>query len=173
MSTFKQISANKENARKSTGPRTAAGKTRASMNALTHGLTAEKVVIEGEVPEDFEAFRQDVYQHLEPVGFLEKQLVERVAVCLWRLRRIPGLESETFGFMGILGGAFESMVRPMTGLSRYEGGIERSLYRALHELERLQKERHDRQASEPVVEVPSEALAARRRTRSISGSRNE
>ena len=173
MSTFKQISANNENARKSTGARTAAGKTRASMNALTHGLTAEKVVIEGEVPEDFEAFRQDVYQHLEPVGFLEKQLVERVAVCLWRLRRIPGLESETFGFMGILGGAFESMVRPMTGLSRYEGGIERSLYRALHELERLQKERQDRQASEPVVEVPSEALAARRRTRSISGSRNE
>ena len=39
MATQKQIEANRRNARKSTGPRSASGKKRASRNALMHGLT--------------------------------------------------------------------------------------------------------------------------------------
>jgi hypothetical protein len=39
MTTEKQIAANRLNARRSTGPKTAAGKRRASQNALRHGLT--------------------------------------------------------------------------------------------------------------------------------------
>ena len=39
MATQKQIEANRRNARKSTGPRSASGKKRASRNALKHGLT--------------------------------------------------------------------------------------------------------------------------------------
>jgi hypothetical protein len=38
MATEKQIAANRANARRSTGPKTAAGKKRASQNALRHGL---------------------------------------------------------------------------------------------------------------------------------------
>jgi hypothetical protein len=40
MATPAQIEANRRNARKSTGPRTAAGKAASSRNAVTHGLTA-------------------------------------------------------------------------------------------------------------------------------------
>ncbi len=36
----KQLAANRRNAQKSTGPRTAEGKTRVSMNAMKHGLSA-------------------------------------------------------------------------------------------------------------------------------------
>jgi hypothetical protein len=39
MASQKQIEANRRNARKSTGPRSASGKKRASRNALKHGLT--------------------------------------------------------------------------------------------------------------------------------------
>ena len=39
MATEKQIRANRENAKKSTGPKTAAGRTRSSRNALRHGLS--------------------------------------------------------------------------------------------------------------------------------------
>jgi hypothetical protein len=39
MATEKQIRANRENAKKSTGPRTAAGRAKSSRNALRHGLS--------------------------------------------------------------------------------------------------------------------------------------
>lgn len=55
MATRKQIRANRKNARKSTGPKTEAGKAASSTNALSHGLAAaETVVLPEEEPEDFE-----------------------------------------------------------------------------------------------------------------------
>ena len=43
MTTERERAANKQNAQKSTGPRTAEGKARASLNALSHGLSARSV----------------------------------------------------------------------------------------------------------------------------------
>jgi hypothetical protein len=40
MATEKQIAANRANAQKSTGPKTAAGRSKSSRNAFRHGLTA-------------------------------------------------------------------------------------------------------------------------------------
>ena len=45
MPTQAQIRANRENAKKSTGPRTPEGKANSSKNALKHGLLAEDAVI--------------------------------------------------------------------------------------------------------------------------------
>jgi hypothetical protein len=93
MASERQIRANRRNALKSTGPRTAAGKAASSRNALRHGLTAHQVVIEGEDPALFDALRGCFIRELKPVGAMEEFLVERVAGLAWRLRRVPLFEA--------------------------------------------------------------------------------
>jgi hypothetical protein len=44
MTSFRQIDANRRNARKSTGPITEEGKQHSRCNAVRHGLTAETVI---------------------------------------------------------------------------------------------------------------------------------
>ena len=44
MTSFRQIEANRRNARKSTGPITEEGKQRSRCNAVHHGLSAETVI---------------------------------------------------------------------------------------------------------------------------------
>jgi hypothetical protein len=97
MSTKKQIAANRRNARKSTGPKTAAGKDRTKGNALKHGLTAAQITVFDERPEDFEGFYSGLLTALIPSGALEEQLVERIAVCAWRLRRVYRIEAWLIG----------------------------------------------------------------------------
>jgi hypothetical protein len=97
MASVAQIQANRLNARKSTGPRTAAGKERASRNALKHGLLAREAVIQGEDPEEFELYREGMLAELAPAGVVETMLAERVVGLSWRLRRAERLQNAAFG----------------------------------------------------------------------------
>ena len=56
MATAKQTLANKNNARKSTGPKTKLGKEKVSMNALKLGIYAEHHVMVGEDIEQYKAY---------------------------------------------------------------------------------------------------------------------
>jgi hypothetical protein len=56
MTSFRQIEANRRNARKSTGPISEEGKRRSRCNAVRHGLTAETVIGALEDAEDYKAF---------------------------------------------------------------------------------------------------------------------
>ena len=93
MAPTKQVAANRQNAQKSTGPRTKSGKVRSSGSALKHGLSAEQVVIFDEDPAAFEALRDDLYAHYQPSDPVDDALVEQVAGCIWRLRRVPEIEA--------------------------------------------------------------------------------
>ncbi len=93
MATDKQITANRQNAAKSTGPQSQSGKSRASRNALKHGLSAEQVVMFDEDPAVFEALRSDLFAHFQPADPVADHLVEQVAACIWRLRRVPEIET--------------------------------------------------------------------------------
>ena len=66
MRTEKQTSASRENAKKSTGPRTPEGKANSSKNALKHGLMAQDAVIPGEDPAAFDPAPQQRRKHLPP-----------------------------------------------------------------------------------------------------------
>jgi len=84
----KRLAANRRNALKSTGPKTVEGKAIVARNAMTHGLRAEHVLIEGESEEEFEQFREAMVAYYEPVGVLEESLVAKIVVGFWRARRI-------------------------------------------------------------------------------------
>ena len=94
MSTQKQINANRQNAQKSTGPKTDEGKAAVSKNAVKHGLFAEEAVITGENPADYEAYLDNFLTELEPVGAVETMLAERAVSLAWRLKRAERMQNE-------------------------------------------------------------------------------
>src|SRR5215467_3189152 len=93
MATEKQIIANQQNARHSTGPRTESGKRRSRRNAVRHGLTAETVIDSLEDAADYSAFERAIKTDYSPQSAIEGQLVSRLASLLWRLRRAVIIES--------------------------------------------------------------------------------
>jgi hypothetical protein len=96
MSSFRQIEANRRNARLSTGPVTEEGKRKSRQNALRHGLTAETVIDALEDAEDYAAFEIAVTADYDAQSAVERELVLRLASLLWRLRRATAIESGLF-----------------------------------------------------------------------------
>ena len=93
MTTKKQTAANKENAKNSTGPKTPDGKQVVALNAITHGILSQRLFIAGENPMEFAGLQDELRQALNPVGILELALVEKIAVALWKQRRMVAAES--------------------------------------------------------------------------------
>jgi hypothetical protein len=93
MASRKQLEANRRNAKRSTGPRSQAGKARSRLNSRKHGLTAKMLVIGGEDADQFEELRGELMQQHDPQTALECELVERLSGLLWRLRRVPFFEA--------------------------------------------------------------------------------
>ena len=78
-----RIDANRRNAKKSTGPRTAEGKKRSCLNAVTHGLRAETLVLGDENPQELEDRRAAWRACLQPGDDVERQLVDEAVVFTW------------------------------------------------------------------------------------------
>jgi hypothetical protein len=96
MSSFRQIEANRRNARLSTGPATEEGKKNSRQNAVRHGLTAETVIGALEDAEDYAAFEMAVATGYDAQTAVERELVLRLSSLLWRLRRATAIETGLF-----------------------------------------------------------------------------
>ena len=154
MTTDAQLAANRANAALSTGPKTDAGKERAARNALRHGLTSKQLVVFDEKAENFVYFNASIRLALAPTDEFEEQLVERIVVCQWRLRRAGraeaaiingyGRSSRERGFTPEADAGFAEAPWKMESLSRYEAALERALSRAYLMLERRQARRAER-----------------------------
>lgn len=68
---------------------------RGNLNALKHGLASpHPVIVEGiETVEDWLQFEEEIIESLAPETALEERLAERVALLLWRLKRLAFFES--------------------------------------------------------------------------------
>jgi len=88
---LKKIAANRRNARRSTGPRTPAGKNKVKWNALRHGLLSRELLFPGGESrrrrQEYALLLAGLRRDLAPRGRLEEMLVESIAVCYWRLGR--------------------------------------------------------------------------------------
>lgn len=111
MASERQIESNRRNARRSTGPRSLRGKNRACMNVQTHGFRSRDVLLPDEDLEEFEAFREDLFRDLRPVGVLESELADQVVHSCWWLRRCQRMGA------GLLGGGRHVMDRIMAKTS--------------------------------------------------------
>src|ERR1039458_8613997 len=96
MASDKQVSANRQNAAKSTGPITQNGKLQSRRNALRHGLTAATVVPAIEDSQEFERFAAAVKSDYQAASTVEEELIARLTSLLWRLRRSTLIETNLF-----------------------------------------------------------------------------
>jgi hypothetical protein len=157
--TAAQLNANRENAQLSTGPCTAEGRKRSSLNAFRHGLTGQIVM---HTPEDQEAFKKHcngIREALAPVGALEADLAQAIAEDRWRLNRARALENSIFalgqgehlledsGHHPEVDAAFAqgqtwiAHAHELHLLTTYENRIRRSVEKNTTELRALQTER--------------------------------
>ena len=88
----RQLAARRANALKSTGPRTSEGKTIARLNALKHGFFSCDVVnsvLDGPIRvEEFTTILDALLEEYDPQSVRERILIDEVAACCWRIRRL-------------------------------------------------------------------------------------
>ena len=96
MTSAKQLQANRNNARLSTGPKTEQGRSRSRMNALRHGLTGQVTTMTDEDRAAHDQFSQALIKSLAPEGAMETQLAQRIATDSWRLNRASAIEDNLF-----------------------------------------------------------------------------
>ena len=96
MATPAQIAANRANARKSTGPRSAEGKSASRFNALKHGIDAASIVIPGEDPADYEALRDHYLHEYRPQSASESFHVDTMLRADWHKRRLENVEADLY-----------------------------------------------------------------------------
>src|SRR5579864_6903224 len=92
----KQLEANRRNAEKSTGPKTAEGKSNSSRNNLRHGLTCQISLLPTEDREAHDKFCTELIDSFNPETPMERQLAQSIAEDSWRLNRARAIENNMF-----------------------------------------------------------------------------
>jgi len=135
------ITANRVNALRSTGPRTAAGKLRSSQNALTHGLTSHSPVL---ATEDLAAYQLHCRKFLDeyhPATPTETQLTQELADTAWRLNRIPSLEAALLS----QNPNPQTLIPQLATLGLHYSRLSRQFQRAVDKLREIQADRRETQ----------------------------
>lgn len=91
-----QLTANRANARLSTGPKSLDGKATSCLNAVKTGLTGRTVLLHTDDAAEYRRHVAAYEKEFAPVGQRECDLVQSIADTAWRLARIPGLEFAIF-----------------------------------------------------------------------------
>ena len=159
MATITQIEANRLNAQKSTGPRSATGKATSSRNALKSGIHSQSQIIHGEKPEDLEALTAEYFDRFQPATPEERFFVDILIRDDWQLRRLATADAQIWEFKieGFfhpdketpLGHAFSFADHTFERLQRRINATERSFKSALHELQQLQSAHAPQPGPEP------------------------
>jgi hypothetical protein len=161
-----RVRANRENAKKSTGPTSDTGKKRSSLNATRHGILSQVIHLPEEEMKSYDQFTARYVASLQPVGEHEIQLANACADLQFRLHRLAAAEHNLFSIGHSENGeewetghpeshtalAFAETVRrskdPLNTLSTYESRLSRRLLQTLKQFREMQAERREREAQE-------------------------
>jgi hypothetical protein len=110
------------NGGRSKGPKTEAGKARASANSFKHGFYAARIFPTKELYEKdaphYNALIATLYERYDPKDSLEKLQVEKIAVLELRYARLLGLEQRYMSHGNVEARVIESTARTETSISR-------------------------------------------------------
>jgi hypothetical protein len=144
MASEKQIAANRKNALKG-GVKIPAGKLAVRSNAVSHGIFSKDAVLPGEDSALLAELREKIMAEVKPSGELETILVERIISSTWRLKRALCSEQRYNRQAVIDVNNMEDYLRNIDyryegwqNYLKYEKAIEREIFKAMYELERLQ-----------------------------------
>jgi hypothetical protein len=136
MATENQISANRENASKSHGPVTEAGKAAVRLNALKHGLRARQLVLPGESQEEFDQLCHDLESEWQPQTPTEHICLENMVAAQWKLVRAEKQETYIQSLP-----ANDPATKQLDNILLFQDRFQRAFQRALRDLQKLQKDR--------------------------------
>jgi hypothetical protein len=91
-----RLRANRRNAQKSTGPKTAEGKTRSALNATRHGILSHVIHLPETEMASYNEFTERYVNSLQPVGGVETELANACADLQFRLHRLAAAEHNLF-----------------------------------------------------------------------------
>ena len=150
---------NRANAQHSTGPKTANGKKKSSLNALRHGLTSQIVVMPTEDLEAYQLHVKSLTDEYLPKGATEALLVQAIADASWRLNRVAALETNVLMLAAAhqpdpcdrapaqiqhalsIAASLESQSKALSNLSMHSQRLSRQFERAVQQLRGLQQTR--------------------------------
>ncbi len=161
MSTPSQIAANQANAKKSTGPKTAAGKAASARNNFRHGFTGAFSVVEGEDQSGFDQLLEALLGEHQPATPTESLLVEGMAQHYWMKQRAIRRQSTLQ----------EQDERQLALYLRYQTANDRAFHKCLDHLLKLRAEKRkaeigfESQRRKQAEEARKQASEARRRDR--------
>jgi hypothetical protein len=146
----------------STGPRTPEGKAKSCLNAVKTALTGRTVLLPTDDAVDYQNHTLAYQEEFQPVGMLERNLVQAIADSDWRLSRIRVLEMALFAkgrleFASLFDAqelstrphlidahTFITYERQLRNLQLQEARLSRRRDKEAAELRRLQEERAKR-----------------------------
>ena len=152
MATPAQITANRANAQKSTGPRSAEGKSASRFNALKHGIDAASIVIPGEDSADYDSLAADYHRDFRPQSPSELFHVEAMLRADWQTRRLQRVEADLYRtVLAECPGASVATAllsdspaaKLLARVQRQLAAFERAWYRARTELRRARQQAED------------------------------
>src|SRR5215212_6106784 len=146
----RKLAANRQNAQKSTGPRSPQGKHRASQNSLKHALCSQSPLLPNECSATYTTFQQELQESLRPQSPLQHELLHQITSLLWRLQRTHDTERHLYDLRSknndppclTLAKAFHKnpTANPFPLYQRYERHLRNTYLRLIRELKKLQKE---------------------------------
>jgi hypothetical protein len=151
----KQQQANRQNAQKSTGPKTPEGREAVRFNALTYGLRTRETILERENAREYSELWDELDAEWQPHTRTDRIYLETMVTSQWLLKRIAESEQQIYTIAN-----FEQRFKMLAYVYKMRAQLERSFRTAVADMKQSQKERKAVQTQPPQAEQPAKPASA-------------